>query len=202
MTTSNGVFKHVGNVIATMTKRPQIKDLYQEVIEEMETEHLRVLIRSAFVRGNYLIVTNKAGREIRVPFDQVPALRINLKFRDRLNFVIEPDGSCLYWAAADIHLDFEALLYCIDEEFCNHCNTRKTRHQKEYGKAIAIVRIAYQVPVDGITGIKSEDVQDIESGYLHPEIAALTCYADALGLEINEFLDKVASNVDLLKVML
>jgi hypothetical protein len=97
MMTSNGVFKHVDNVIATMTKRDQIKDLYLEVLEEMETEYLHVLIRSAFVRGDELIVTNKAGREIRVPFNSVPVLRYKLNFRDRLNFVIEPDSSCLYW---------------------------------------------------------------------------------------------------------
>lgn len=31
------IFKHVGNVIATMTKRKEIKDLYREVLEEMES---------------------------------------------------------------------------------------------------------------------------------------------------------------------
>jgi hypothetical protein len=36
MTLYKGISRHVGNVISTMTKRDQIKDLYLEVEEEME----------------------------------------------------------------------------------------------------------------------------------------------------------------------
>jgi hypothetical protein len=193
MMTTNGIAKHVGNIIATMTKREQTRDLYQEVIEEMETDHLHVLIQKAFIKGNYLIVTNKAGREIRVSFDQVPALKHKLKFCDRLYFEIQDNGSCLYWESADIHLDFESLLYYVDKEFRAKVDQESASRFKAYGKAIAKVRTAYDIPVDGITGIKAEDVQDIESGELRPETIALACYADALGLELNEFLNKVAS---------
>lgn len=35
MMATNGIARHVGNVIATMTKREETRDLYQEVIEEM-----------------------------------------------------------------------------------------------------------------------------------------------------------------------
>lgn len=184
MMTTNGLFKHVGNIIATMTKREQTRDLYQEVIEEMETDHLHVLIQKAFVKGNYLIVINKAGREIRVPFDQLPAI----KFRDRLNLEIQYNGSCLYWKAADIHLDFESLLYFVDDNF----RAKVAKRFQEYGAAIRRVRLARRVGIDCITGIKAEDVQDIESGELRPETIALTRYADALGLELNEFLNEVA----------
>ena len=192
MMTTNGIAKHVGNIIATMTKREQTRDLYQEVIEEMETDHLHVLIQKAFVKGNYLIVINKAGREIRVSFDQVPALKHKLKFRDRLYFEIQYNGSCLYWKAADIHLDFESLLYYVDEAFRAKVDQESANRFKEYGAAIRRVRLARRVGIDCITGIKTEDVQDIESGELRPETIALTRYADALGLELNEFLNEVA----------
>lgn len=189
----NGIAKHVGNIIATMTKREPTRDLYQEVIEEMETAHLHVLIQKAFVKGNYLIVINKAGREIRVSFDQVPALKHKLKFCDRLYFEIQDNGSCLYWESADIHLDFESLLYCVDDQFRAKVDQESANRFKEYGAAIRRVRLAHRVGIDRITGIKAEDVQDIESGELRPEAAALACYAKALGLELNEFLDKVVS---------
>lgn len=74
-------------------------------------------------------------------------------------------------------------------------------YYREYGKAIAIVRINYEIPIDGITGLKAEDVQDIESGYLYPTSIPLTCYAKSLGLSLDSFLDKVAANVDVLKAM-
>ncbi len=191
MMTTNGIAKHVGNIIATMTKREQTRDLYREVMEEMETDHLHVLIQEAFVRGNYLIVINKAGREIRVPFDRVPALS-HIRFCDRLYFKIQYNGSCLHWEHSDTHLDFETLLYYVDDQFRAKVDQESADRFKEYGKAIAKVRTAHNIPVDGITGIKAEDVRDIESGYLRPESAALTRYADALGLGLDEFLDKVA----------
>ena len=193
MMTTNGIAKHVGNIIATMTKREQTRDLYQEVIEEMENAHLQVLIQRAFVKGNYIIVINKAGREIRVSFDQVPALRHKLKFCDRLYFEVQHNGSCLYWEAADIHLDFKSLLYYVDDKFRAKVDQESASRFKAYGAAIRRVRLARRVGIDCITGIKAEDVQDIESGELRPEAAALACYAKALGLELNEFLDKVVS---------
>lgn len=203
MTISNGLSRHIGNIWSMMshtacedgiidacTKSFYLKDLSKEVMEEMETDHLHVLIREAFVRGNYLIVTNKAGREIRVPFDQVPALS-HIRFRDRLNFEIQFNGSCLHWESADIHLDFESLLYYVDDEFRDKVDQESADRFKAYGKAIAKVRTAHKIPVDGITGIKAEDVQDVESGELRPEVEALSRYADALGLELNEFLNEV-----------
>lgn len=74
-------------------------------------------------------------------------------------------------------------------------------YDREYGKAIAIVRINYEVSVDGITGLKAEDVQDIESGYLYPTSVPLALYAKSLGLSLDSFLAKVATNVDVLKAM-
>ena len=74
-------------------------------------------------------------------------------------------------------------------------------YYREYGKAIAIVRINYEIPIDGIAGLKAEDVQDIESGYLYPTSIPLICYAESLGLSLDSFLNKVATNVDVLKAM-
>lgn len=81
------------------------------------------------------------------------------------------------------------------------CHPKYPNYYREYGKAIAIVRINYKIPVDGIAGLKAEDVQDIESGYLYPTSIPLTCYAESLGLSLDSFLDKVAANVDVLRAM-
>lgn len=35
------ILKHVGNVIATMTKRKEIKDLYREVLAEMDKAEVK-----------------------------------------------------------------------------------------------------------------------------------------------------------------
>lgn len=82
----------------------------------------------------------------------------------------------------------------------HHPSIDITNYYREYGTAIAIVRTVYQGQCKGITGLKREDVEDIESGDLIPSVAALTCYADTLGLSLDEFLEKVATNVDVLIV--
>ena len=76
-----------------------------------------------------------------------------------------------------------------------------SNYYREYGKAIAIVRINYEIPVDGIAGLKVEDVLDIETGYLYPTSISLNCYAKSLGLSLISFLVEVAANVDILKAM-
>jgi hypothetical protein len=166
----------------------------------METEHLPRLIRTAFVRGDELIITNKAGQEIRVPFNSVPDLRYKLNFRDRLNFVIEPDGSCLYWESADIHLDFEALLYCVDHDFKAKVDRETANYYRAYGAAIGQVRTAYKIGIDGITGLEPTEVQDIESGRLRARATNLCFYSEEIGISLDRFLDEVAGKVE--KVML
>lgn len=183
-----------------MSKINNIKDLSNQVLEEMETDHLHVLIQDASVKGNYLIVINKAGREIRVPFDQVPALQRHVPFRDRLDFEIQHNGSCLYWKSGDIHLDFESLLYYVDDEFRAQCDKRKADSRREYGKAIAKVRTAYEIPINGITGLEPNEVQDIELGRIQARATSLCFYSEAIGVSLDEFLEKVAANVDIKKV--
>lgn len=134
-------------ILTACGKARSLEDLSNEVVDEMETDHLHVLIQEAFVRGNYLIVINKAGREIRVPFDQVPVLTNRLRFRDRLNFTIDDDGSCLYWESADIHLDFEALLYYVDTDFQARVDRQTAKRRRVLGDAIGRVRTAYKLSI-------------------------------------------------------
>ena len=98
-------------------------------------------------------------------------------------------------------LSLEDLSSEIMEEMESDRHPTYPNYYREYGKAIAIVRINYQIPVDGIAGLNAEDVQDIESGELHPTSAPLTRYAEAIGLSLNDFLNEVANNVDISKSM-
>jgi hypothetical protein len=89
----------------------------------------------------------------------------------------------------------------VMEEMEGDRSPKYPNYYREYGKAIAIVRINHEIPIDGIAGLKAEDVQDIESGYLYPTSLPLACYAESLGLSLDSFLDKVTANVDVLKAM-
>jgi hypothetical protein len=177
-----------------------LEDLSGEIVGEMEVSSN--LIRDAYVTlcRVYLIVTNKAGREIRIKFNDIPALK-RIDYRDRDRFEIQGNGSCLYWSAADIHLDFESFLYYVDDQFRAKTNEKSERYRREYGKAIAIVRTVYQIPIEAIDGLTSYEVQDIEAGRIIARVSSLCCYSEAIGITLDEFLDKVAANVDILEAL-
>lgn len=161
------------------------------LLEVVEPACLDVLILNASVRGDYLFVTNKVGREIRVSFEQIPALNA-IRECDRIHFTIQENGSCLHWEYSDTHLDFESFLYYVDDAFRQKCDKQKSDHNRKVGKAIAIVRTVYQIPIDGIAGLEPKEVQDIEAGRICARASNLCCYSEAIGITLDEFLKKVA----------
>ena len=97
-------------------------------------------------------------------------------------------------------ISLEDLSNEIMEEMESDRYPKHPNYYKEYGKAIAIVRTVYQIPVDGIAGLEPNEVQDIEAGRIYPRASNLCCYSEAIGITLDEFLDKVATNVEVLKV--
>lgn len=87
----------------------------------------------------------------------------------------------------------------VNEMESDHPNY--SNYYKEYGKAIKIVRTVYQIPIDGITGLEPDEVEDIEAGRLYPRATNLCCYSETIGITLDDFLKKVATNVDVLKAL-
>lgn len=212
MITRTGLSVHIGNIwkmmcqancedgiLSDCTKSRSLQDLSREVMGEMETEHSHVLIRDAYLWGHNLVVINKVGKRIVVGFNDIPALR-SIPLHDRECFKIEEGGSCLYWWTKDIRLDFESFLYYVNADFRAKAKQKEAVYRAEYGKAIATVRIAYGIPIGGITGLEPNEVQDIESGRIYARATNLCCYSEAIGISGDEFLEKVANAVDVLKV--
>lgn len=182
------------------TESNSVETLSARIVNEMETDHLRCLIQEAFVWGNHLVLTNKAGRKIYIDFNIVPSLQ-NISIRDRQSFEIQDNGSCLYWQSADIHLDYESFLYHVDNEFREQCDKQKAAHRREFGKAIAIVRINYGISINGVSGLEPNEIEDIESGRVHAKTSYLSRYSGAIGISLDDFLNEVAACVDILKAM-
>ena len=88
----------------------------------------------------------------------------------------------------------------MGEMECDRPSINVTTYYREYGKAIAIVRTVYQIPINGVAGLEPNEVQDIEAGRIYPRATNLCCYSEAIGITLDEFLEKVATNVDVLKV--
>lgn len=67
-----------------------------------------------------------------------------------------------------------------------------------HGKAIAIVRTVYGLPVESINGLTNQEVIDTESGSPFIAGTALICYAKALNLSFGDFMEKVNDVFELL----
>lgn len=76
-----------------------------------------------------------------------------------------------------------------------------SKKDRRFCKAVAIVRTVYQIPVESIDGLTSFEIQDIESGKLYPTTTALTSYANSIGLDLEQFLDKINDTHDFLETL-
>lgn len=150
-------------------------------------------IASAEVVSDRLIITDKANLKTEIGFSQHPTLR-RIPEGDRPKFTIPEDGSYLYWECLDIHLDLEGIKVELDP----HLKARKVaalnRHNKEYGKAIALVR---QTSCDStMPNLPNERIEAIEQGSF-PTLEEFRILAKAHHLSLDEYLEAIANNLNL-----
>lgn len=66
-------------------------------------------------------------------------------------------------------------------------------------KALAIVRLAYQISGEGIKGLTPEHIRRIEGSHLPINQAVLKLYAKAIGISLTDLIEKVDFNIDYLE---
>lgn len=152
------------------------------------------LIADATVIGDRLLVLSCAMEKLEVPFDSLPALK-SISINDRSNFTIDDDGSCLYWEDADIHLDLEAFRYATDPEWKQKFEALKSEHNQVFGKAIATLRKQHKLRQSDIIGLSDRQVRRIEQGEGSTKVDTLKLFAKAHGMDLDDYLDAVASAI-------
>lgn len=152
------------------------------------------LIADATVIGDRLLVLSCAMEKLEVPFDSLPALKC-ISINDRSNFTIDDDGSCLYWESADIHLDIEAFRYATDPEWKQKFDSLKSEHNQVFGKAIATLRKQHKLRQSDIIGLSERQVRRIEQGDGSTKVDTLRLFAKAHGMDLDAYLDAVASAI-------
>ncbi|MDG3495413.1 MULTISPECIES: DUF2442 domain-containing protein [Pseudanabaena] len=152
------------------------------------------LIADAIAIGDRLLVLSCSMEKLEIPFDSLPALKC-ISIKDRSNFTIDDDGSCLYWQDADIHLDLEALRSANDPEWKQKFEALKSEHNQVFGKAIATLRKQYKLRQSDIIGLSERQVRRIEQGEGSTKIDTLRLFAKAHGMELDAYLDAVASAI-------
>ena len=150
------------------------------------------LIAKASVSKDRLFVLSCALQPYEVAFDSMPSLK-RIPTAERANFTVDEDGSYIYWAGPDIHLDLDAIRAAIDPEAHASAETAKALHDSRYGAAIAKLRLRMGLKQSQIEGLSERQVRRIEKGE-GTTYEALRRLAVAHRMDLEAYLRELAAN--------
>jgi hypothetical protein len=148
-------------------------------------------IIDAYIVGDRLHVRGPRHRMLHVPLDSISALKGQPEAAVR-NFVIDPDGSFLYWPDLDAHLGWNQFLYAVDPAEVRKAQQRSAGFNERYGLAIRKVREAAGIKQSNVDGLTERQLRRIERGECRATTAALAALAKAHGLHTNAYMELLA----------
>ncbi len=150
-----------------------------------------VLIALASVDGSLLRVTDCNLKTWEIPFNALPALS-ELSVEEFSKFELDEEGSFLYWESIDVHLDMEALRFFVDSNLRDRLKAEALAYDAKFGKAIAKVRKEFGLKQDEIPNVSDRHLRRIEKEGSRPKVVTLNQLAQAHGLSLNDYLEKIA----------
>jgi hypothetical protein len=172
----------------------QVSQLLARVCSALGPDGDRASIIDAYLSGDTLVVLGPAGRILRVPVSQVPAL-VDQPPEVLRNFEIDPDGSFVYWPGLDVHLGWEQFRQAAEPDELLKARQRSDAFNERYGAAIRRVRKAAGVSQSRVEGLTDRQLRRIEQGVCRATIAAIRALARAHGLDANTYMEKVAEAI-------
>ncbi|MFU8891136.1 MAG: helix-turn-helix domain-containing protein [Anaerosomatales bacterium] len=169
----------------------------QRVINAWQMGAQDQLIADATVSDDRLFVRSCALESFEVRFDDVPALA-RLSERERASFVIDPDGSYLYWEASDTHVGLEMVRFAIDPTFRETALLGKLAFDRRFGDAVRVIREETGLRQTDISGLSARQVSRIEAGPGTPRQQTLHKMATAHSMTVTEYLERVAERLEAL----
>lgn len=137
---------------------------------------------------------NEGFRKVRVPLTKLPALKRCSK--DALQrFEIDDDGLFVYWPEPDVHLGWEQFEMAVNQHACLRAKQQSAAFNRSYGSAIGAFRKANGLRQTDIRGLTARQIGRIERGECRATYGALEKLAQAHGVSLSEYLDKLASSV-------
>lgn len=152
------------------------------------------LIADATVSAGRLFVRSCVLDSFEVAFRDVPALA-RMPEHERAGFVIDPDGSYLYWEASDTHVGLEMIRFAIDSAFRETSLLAKLAFDERFGRAVRAIRMERGLRQTDIPGLSPRQVSRIEAGLSTPRHETLRKIAAAHSLGVSEYLDRVAEQL-------
>jgi hypothetical protein len=171
---------------------PQFSELLGRVCCAFGPEKGRGSIVDAYLGGNVLSVRGPKQRLLHVPVASIPALR-DLPQAVLRDFRIDPDGSFVHWPGPDIHLGWNQFLQAADPLELHKAQQRSTAFNRRYGAAIRKLREEAGIPQAKVKGITERQLRRIEQGECRATANALQDLANAHGLDVKTYMEKVAN---------
>jgi hypothetical protein len=171
---------------------PQVSELLGRVCIAFGPESDRGSIVDAYLGGDVLAVRGPKQRMLHVPVASIPALR-GLPRAVLQDFRIDPDGSFIHWPGPDVHLGWKQLLQAANPFELHKAQQRSAEFNRRYGAAIRKVRELAGISQAKVEGITDRQLRRIEQGEYRATVNALRDLAKAHGLDVNTYMEKVAS---------
>ncbi len=169
-----------------------MSQLLGRVCFALQPDDSRGSIIDAYLAGNTLLVRGPRYRMLHVPVSSVPSLRGQPRAVLQ-NFEIDPDGSFIHWPDLDVHLGWNQFLQAVDPGEFRKAQQRSAGFNERYGAAIRKVREAGgDYCSRRLLALTERQLRRIEQGECRATTAALTALAKAHGLDLNEYMEKLA----------
>lgn len=170
----------------------------ERVINAWADDSQQVLIADAMVTTETLSVRNCALEKIEVPIAAIPALE-KIHPEERGKFEITDGGSFIHWTDGDIDLDFDSLRYIADPEWQKKCDAERVLAEQGFGYAVKGIRELNnltQAEIEARTGISERQLRRYETEGIKPRLSSLEKLAQAHGVSLNDYLDRLARAVN------
>ena len=173
---------------------PRFSELLGRVCFALGGDKKRGGIIDAYLLRDKLLVRGPENRMLHVPLHDVKALRGQPRAVLQ-KFVIDPDGSFIFWPDIDVHLGWNQLLQATDPAELHKAQQRSAGFNQRYGNAIRKCREAAGISQAKVPGITDRQLRRIESGESRATTAALTALAAAHGQDVNDYMEKLAKEM-------
>lgn len=152
-------------------------------------------IWDARIEGDVLRVISPSFKRLEIAISTISSLSGASK-PILQNFEIDPDGSFIYWPDLDVHLGWEQLAQIADPEAAQKAQRKNKAFNIRYGAAIKKVRQLEGLSANAIPGLSAKQVSRIERGECRSTSRALQKLADAHGLAVDKYMQRVAKAMD------
>ena len=151
-------------------------------------------IVDAWIEKEDLVVLSPTFERLTVPLKALEEF-LGSDLSKAKQFVIDEDGSFLFWEHADVHLGWEQLLQLIDPHSALAAKQKTEAFNKRYGAAIRTLREERGISQSAIEGLTDRHLRRIEQGRLAATKASLEALARSHDMELSEYLDELAGRL-------